>query len=222
MCKFTQKRKKKKYYNNLDSKIFYDIRKFWQRIKPLFSNKQIILQKNIIIVENDKIIPSSDVAEKLNTFFIEAVENLEIESFTPNTDNNINSKSIDKITKIYEMHPSILEIKKNVNTENKFLFTNTTANGFKDAINKLDPRKAGIENDIPTNILITTSDIVCIHLSQIYNSTKNGNIHPLKLVDVIPIHKKDAHTMKNYRTVSLIPIVSKLYERYVQPDACIY
>ena len=55
-----------------------------------FSNKQIDLQKNIIIVEDDKIISSSDkVAEKLNNFFIEAVENLEIESYAPNTDNNI-------------------------------------------------------------------------------------------------------------------------------------
>ena len=92
------------------------------------------------------------MAAKLYTFFIEAVENLEIESFAPNTDNNTNSKSIDEITKTYEMHPSILEIKKNVNTENKFLFTNTTANGFEDGINKLDPRKAGIEKDIPTKV----------------------------------------------------------------------
>ena len=91
------------------------------------------------------------MAEKLN-FFIEAVENLEIECFAPIMDNNIHTKNIDEITKKYEMHPSILEIKKNVNTENKFLFTNTTANTFKDEINKLDPRKAGIENDIPTKI----------------------------------------------------------------------
>ena len=36
----------------------------------------------------------------------------------------------------------------------------------------------------------------------------------LKLADVTPIHKKDETTlMKNYRPVSLIPIVSKLFER---------
>ena len=214
-CVNLLRKEKKKYYNNLDLKIFQDNRKFWQRIKPLFSNKQITLQKSIIIVENDKIISSSEkVTERLNNFFIEAVENLEIESFAPNTDNNI--YSIDEIIKNYERHPSILEIKKNANTENKFLFTNTTANNFKDEINKLDPRKASIENDIPVKILITTSDIVCTHLSQIYNSTKNENISPqsLKLADVTPIHKKDALTLlKNYRPVSLIPIVSKLFER---------
>ena len=49
-----------------------------------------------------------------------------------------------------------------------------------------------------------------------HNPTKNDNSYPrsLKLADVTPIHKKDARTlMKNYRPVSLIPIVSKLSER---------
>ena len=39
-------------------------------------------------------------------------------------------------------------------------------------------------------------------------------INTLKLADVTPIHKKDENTLlKNYRPVSLIPIVSKLFER---------
>ena len=116
------------------------------------------------------------MAEKLNNFFIEAVDNLEIEYFAQNTGSNIHTKPIDAITKVYEMHPSILEIKKDVNVENKFVFTNTTTNAFKDEINKLDPSKAGIENNIPTKILISTSDIVCTHLSHIYNYTKNDNV----------------------------------------------
>ena len=38
----------------------------------------------------------------------------------------------------------------------------------------------------------------------------------LKIADVIPLHKKDEKTLtKNYRPVSLIPVVSKLYERYM-------
>ena len=32
-------KEKKKYYNNLDLNIFDDNRKFWQKIKPLFSKK---------------------------------------------------------------------------------------------------------------------------------------------------------------------------------------
>ena len=135
------------------------------------------------------------------------------------------TQSIDEILRIYELHPSILEIKKHVNDENKFLFTDITANAVEDEINKLDPRKAGIENDIPIKILISSSDIVCTHLSHIYNSTKNDNIYPqsLKLADVTPIHKKDACTLfKNYRPVSLIPVVSKLFERDIYNQILAY
>ena len=38
--------------------------------------------------------------------------------------------------------------------------------------------------------------------------------YSLKVADVTPIHKKEERTLlKNYRPVSLIPIVSKLFER---------
>ena len=154
-------KEKKKYYNNLDLKIFDDNKKFWQNVKPLFSNKQNVLQKNITIVEKDKITSKdSEVAEKLNNFFIEAVKNLEIEPFVPDSDTGINTESIDDIIKMYENHPSILKIKENVNVENKFTFTNSTPNTFKNEINHLDPKKAGIENDLPTKVLIGSSDIV--------------------------------------------------------------
>ena len=73
----------------------------------------------------------------------------------------------------------------------------------------MDPRKASIEIDIPTKILIGSGDIVCAHLSNIYNTSKEKNKYPqsLKHVDVTPIHKKEDR--KNYRPVSLIPIISK-------------
>ena len=65
-----------------------DNRKFWQCEKPLFSNKHNVLQKNIIIVENDRITSkSSEVAEKLNIFFVEAVESIEIEPLAPDFEN---------------------------------------------------------------------------------------------------------------------------------------
>ena len=75
-------REKKKYYKNLDLKILNDNKMFWQKVKPLFSSKNLNNQKRIVIVEDDKITSKDkDVAEKLNDFFIKAVENLEIEPF---------------------------------------------------------------------------------------------------------------------------------------------
>ena len=82
VCVSLLKKEKKKYYNNLDLKLFEDNQTFWKRIKPSFSNKQIGLQRNITIVEKGNVISNKkEVAEKLNNFFVESVENLDIEIF---------------------------------------------------------------------------------------------------------------------------------------------
>ena len=63
-------REKKYYFNNLELKIFKDNKTFWQRVKPLFSDKKCALKNNIAIVEDDVICTKEgEVAEKLNNFF---------------------------------------------------------------------------------------------------------------------------------------------------------
>ena len=225
-CLNLLRNEKKKYYNNLDLKKFEDNKQLWRRVKPIFSNKQNSLQNNIIIVEKDTIMSEdSEVAEKLNNFFIESVESLEIECFAPGLDDNIRTTNIDEIISKYARHPSILKIKENVQIEEKILFNNTSRNDFKRNICKLVPRKAGIENVIPTKILIGSGDIVCGYLFNIYNTSKEENKYPqsLKQADVTPIHKKEDRTLlKHYRPVSLIPIVSKLFERDMSNQILIY
>ena len=80
--------KKKIYYNNLILNIFEGNKTFWKRIKPLFSEKSKMLPKKIVIIDNEKLISAKKkVAEKLNIFFIESVENLDIEPLNNNEDN---------------------------------------------------------------------------------------------------------------------------------------
>ena len=225
-CVNLLKKEKKKYYNNLDLKIFDDSKKFWDRTKPLFSAKQNVLQRNITIVEREVIIQDKkQVAEKLNNFFIEAVESLEIEPYCPNHNKGVQLGNICEIIKKYETHPSILKIKENVKCEEKFCFNVMTSDDFKKEIRKLNTNKASIENDIPAKILIGSKDIVSPYLSNIYNDCKQENKYPqsLKAADVTPIHKKNEKTaMKNYRPVSLIPIVSKLFERIMYDQIIVY
>ena len=83
-CVGLLKREIKKYYNNLDMKSFDDNKKFWQKIKPLFSDKSN-LKRRITLVENGLVISEKkEVAETLNNYFIEAVADLEIERFASN------------------------------------------------------------------------------------------------------------------------------------------
>ena len=176
LCVNLLKKEKKNYYNNLDLKILGDNKKFWQRIKLLFSDKQNILQRNIIIVKKEVIITDKkQEAEKLNNFFIEAVESLEIEQYAPDTQEGVYLKNIDGIVKKYDSHPSILKIKENVKLKDKFLFNDMISDDLKTEISELNPNKASIENDIPAKILIVSKDIVSYYLSNIYNDCKHDN-----------------------------------------------
>ena len=62
-CVSLLQKEKKKYYNNLDMKIFDDNKNFWQKIKPMFSDKRN-LKRNITLVENGLVISEKkEVAE---------------------------------------------------------------------------------------------------------------------------------------------------------------
>ena len=216
-CVNLVQREKKKYYNNFDLNILQDNRKFWQRIKPLFPEKNKTIAKNIVIVDNDKQITDNKmVAEKLNNFFIEAVDNLGIQTFLRNDTESLTLHNIDEIISKYESHPSILKINQNVKIENKFTFNKIAPGEIEFKIRQLDRKKGCMENDLPIKLLVNFGDIICNPLCEIYNNSKDSLQYPnsLKVADVIPIHKENETTLlKNYRRVSLLPVVSKIFER---------
>ena len=217
-CVSLLKKTKKDYYNNLDINIFKDNKKFWKSIRPFISDKQKIFQKDFILVENEEVTSSAkEVAEKMNNFFVDVIESLDIEPFVEESINESNSEdSIENIVMKYSQHPSILKIKDYVMIEDPFSFKNITSHDFENQIKTLDPKKATVENDIPTRMLIETNQLSSVFLTKIYNDSKDDLVFPgtLKNADVVPIHKKEERTKKeNYRPVSLLPIISKLFER---------
>ena len=72
-------RERKKYYNELDTTIFASNKKFWDRVKPLFSDKTV-LKHSLCLKEGGQMVSDKKkVAEILNNYFMESVENLEVE-----------------------------------------------------------------------------------------------------------------------------------------------
>ncbi len=219
-CVSLLKKEKKKYYNNLDLKVLEDNKNFWKRVKPLFSGKTKVLEKNIVILDGEEIISDNKmVAEKLNNFFIDAVDNLDIEYFETENPAELpeSSDDIDDIIKRYEKHPSVLKINENVTLDEKFTFKDIGEKDVNDVIYSIDPKKASTENDIPAKILRGSGPVIASYLSEIYNSSKNGGKFPSSLKEgtVIPINKTSTRTIlkKQYRPVNLLPVVSKIYER---------
>ena len=129
---------------------------------------------------------------------------------------------IEKIVKHYESHPSVLKIKENIQCDEKFKFKDLIEEDIHKEIMQLNLKKASIENDLPTELLKESMDIVSDYLSNIYNNSKTNELYPnsLKMGTVTPINKKSAQTLlkKDQRPVNLIPIVSKLYERIMYDE----
>ena len=111
--------------------------------------------------------------------------------------------------------PSIISIKNKVNVDSEFSFSPVTPEDIKKVIDSLNPKKNG--GNIPTKQLKEVSDIACVPISVIWNTEIVINHifhHKLKLHDITPIFKSLENSLKkNYRGISVIPIVSKILEK---------
>ena len=190
LCVKLSRKAKKDHYSSLDTKCITDNKQFWNCVKPLFSDKQKVVQK-IILIEDENIISNDkEVAEKMNEFFINAVSNLGIEDLFPKN----KSKSyegtgrIPKIIKRFESHPSILKIKEAHQINENFSFVTTPINQIESEIHRLSTDKATAYNDIPAKIICKNSDLISPFLTKIYDNSKNTCVFPdlLKLGDAWP------------------------------------
>ena len=215
------KRERTKYFANLDLNKYTDNIRFWNTVKPMFSNTSIG-SKNITLVEKGNIVTDDkEIAETFNSFFIDAVSSLSIEENKALLDDA--SDEVDPVrraVKKFQHHPSILSIKKHVEVLEKFSFREIDIDEMISEINCLDAKKSGTFMDIPVKKLKEVVDIVAEPLSQIW---KLEIVHgrkfagQLKRADITPLHKKLENILKeNYRPVSLLPVVSKLFEKLMQ------
>ena len=183
----------------MDLKIFADNKNFWERVKPLFSDKQKSLSRDITLIDKDILISNKlEVAGKLNNFFIESVENLKIEPYLTESTTEIRDENIQEIIDLYKDHPSIVKIKENVEEGHSLSFKDTTPQDFEKEILKLDTKKATPSNDIPTKMIVLAHDIISNHLSDQYNKSKNEQFYPdtSKSADVAAVHKNPRENSK--------------------------
>ena len=121
-----------------------------------------------------------------------------------------------EIIKKYELHPSIVKIREMAHFDDKFYLKNLKRKDLEKEISNLDPNKAIPFNDIPINIIKGCNDIISPYLTNLLNGSIENNIFPdsLKLAEVTSAHKKKETTNKNnYRPVSVLPCISKLFEK---------
>ena len=132
---------------------------------------------------------------------------------------------VEKALEKFKEHPSILKIKENYNFDETFHFNDKSVSDMEYEISRLNPNKTTSYNDIPAKILSKNKDIVSPFVTKIYDNAKSSCDfpNPLKVGIVTPVHKKGEKTNKeNYRPISILPTVSKVFEKNMYNEIYTY
>ena len=92
-------------------------------------------------------------------------------------------------------------------------------------IKRLDIKKAARESDIPTKVIKQFPNLCIDFLHKNINSCLPDGTFPndFKKAVIHPIHKKECKTGKsNYRRISILPNLSKIYERLLYDQMYTY
>ena len=124
----------------------------------------------------------------------------------------------------YRNHPSILAIRELKKVQINFCFKKVSLEKTQKEILNLNNKKVSQNCNIPTKIINENSDIfgkvLCSFISNLIKPFTFPSC--LKEVDVTPIHKKGKKDKKeNYRPISILPVLSKIFERimFIQMSA---
>ena len=177
----------------------------------------------------------AEVAQVFGKYFNSIVKSLDIPKCLGTRDSSSISESDPILIAIlkYENHPSILKIKQSVEENSSFSFSCVCENTVRQEIISLVKSKATPITSIPPSILKEHADIFAKKIQIDFNTSITTGIFPnnLKYADVSPIFKSGNPLDKsNYRPISILPAVSKIFERlycnqiekYIEPLLSMY
>ena len=182
-------------------------------MKPFFSDKSQS-KNNIVLIEDETIISNDlEVAETMNEFFVSVTDSL-----------GINENSGMALHK-FSNHPSILKIKDQYQNAGSFYFQKVTPDAVDKEVRNLNPKKATTHKNIPPKILKSNSDVCVEPLTQIFNDCIENSSFPdeVKCADVTSLPKNGpSNSRTNFRPISVLPTVSKLFERMMDKQIVAY
>ena len=185
----------------------------WTFSKPFFSNKTTNFDDKIILVEKGAVSKNEEIATHFNNYFNDITKGLNIKKWCI-SDKLSDDLLVNAIRK-YENHPSIIKIKSSVETTQLFDFNFVNSDDISKITNSLDPTKK-TSGAIPTKIVKLENKQICKDMTNYINECIKQNKFPneQKIADVTPIFKKEDPLDKiNYRPISILPTVSKIFQR---------
>ena len=215
--------RKRECFANIKINNIADNKKFWQTVKPLFSDK-INHRETINLIDNEVTLSNDEeIAETFNKYFCNIAKNLSLPE-----NPSIKEPSVELFTdpvilalEKYKDHPSITSIKNKMTSMDnpKFSFRFVSLNEILNKVNKLNRKKASQTTDIPVKIIKENKDVVSFYVFHNFNNALSSCSFPTawKYADVQPVFKKDDKTDKeNYRPISILPNLSKVHETVIR------
>ena len=197
---------KKPYYQNHFEKCKNDIKQTRCTIKEVINQTSKKLEfPDHSLIDNKLIIDTSVIANKFNCFFTNVGPKLAAE--ITNTDN---ANFMDYL------HNLILH-----NFTFKPISEGTTIN----ILDSLKPKPSCGNDGISTKLLKAIKQEICKPLTIIINQSLATGIFPdpLKIAKVIPLYKKgDRRLLDNYHPISILPSISKIFERVMFNQIHVY
>ena len=196
---------------------------FWNTVKPLISHKMNKQNDNIILKDNDQVYTRPEsVATTFNNYFTNIARHIgqddrifDEDSLSTCIDTHINHDSIICISNFMN--------KKSARTE--FNFNKTDATMIRQLLNKLSIHKATGFDQLPSKLLKMGSNILAPSICSLVNMSFDLCSFPncLKYAEISPIFKKGSDLdVANYRPVSILPSMSKIFERIMVTQLSLY
>ena len=191
-----KKKSQKQFHIEYFQKYANNAKKAWSGINTILHKKKKQKTSDIFLNVNGKLITDQKIVSKLfNNYFINVADNL--------------AKKIPKPNTKYQ------DYLKNPNEHSIYLHE-TTPDEVENIIAKLDPNKAADICGISTKLVKDGGIVMTEIITFLFNMSITQGKFPdaLKNAKVVPIHKDDSRLeMSNYRPISLLPTLSKIFEK---------
>ena len=230
LCVKLKKKAILKDFTTATSRLKQNNKPFYSIIKPYMTNKGALANDDIILFEKDRFINDDNIiAETLNNYYINIVqeslgkppENIaDTIGFTTNRDLIINA-----IENAYNSHASINKINDICNQSNNFNFHLVSEQQVIKILNTLDTTKAVGFDLIPPKVLKDAANIITKPLTNLINKCITENTFPsnAKVAYILPFFKKDDRSdKKNYRPISVLSSLSKVFEIVLKTQIVTY
>ena len=229
LCVSLKKKAIKNDFQHSTSNIKENSKPFYNLIKPYLTNKGALSSDDIILLESNVLVSNDKkIVDIFNDYYTNIVEYTCGSAPTDiATIQHLicHDSIIDEIIETYRDHPSILRIKTIHPKCSTFSFKSVSESEILNLLRSVDSKKSVGIDTIPPLIIKESAEILARPLTQIINESIKENVFPsqAKIAAILPFFKKDDRlNKKNYRPISILSSISKIFEKVLKNQIMTY